>query len=107
MKKMLFGLIATVMLSVSGNAQIETKEEARLVAAKTFVSFKNQLAEAYNNTNDYASYEKIGTSNITFIAGAGATLTTLSGTATLSGIAGSKACLSRNGNTYYLQITNY
>jgi hypothetical protein len=59
MKKMLFGLIATVMLSVSGNAQIETKEEARLVAAKTFVSFKNQLAEAFNKSNDYASFEKI------------------------------------------------
>lgn len=58
MKKMLFGLIATVMLSVSGNAQIETKEEARLVAAKTFVSFKNQLAEAFNKSNDYASFEK-------------------------------------------------
>jgi len=55
---MLFGLIATVMLSVSGNAQIETKEDARLVSAKTFVLFKNQLSEAFNKSKDYASFEK-------------------------------------------------
>lgn len=58
MKKMLFGLIATVMLSVSGNAQIETKEDARLAAAKSFVLFKNQLSEAFNKSKDYASFEK-------------------------------------------------
>lgn len=58
MKKMLFGLIATVMLSVSGNAQIESKEESRIAAAKTFVSFKNQLLQAFNNSTDYSSFEK-------------------------------------------------
>jgi hypothetical protein len=58
MKKMLFGLIATVMLSVSGNAQIETKEDARIAAAKTFISFKNQLSQAFNNSTDYSSFEK-------------------------------------------------
>ena len=55
---MLFGLIATVMFSISGNAQIETKEDARLAAAKTFVSFKNQLSQAFNASSDYASFEK-------------------------------------------------
>ena len=58
MKKMLFGLIATVMLSVSGNAQIETREDARIAAAKTFTSFKNQLSQAFNNSTDYSSFEK-------------------------------------------------
>jgi len=58
MKKMLFGLIATVMLSVSGNAQIKTKEDARLAAVKTFVLFKNQLSEAFNKSKDYYSFEK-------------------------------------------------
>lgn len=58
MKKMLFGLIATVLLSVNGNAQIKTKEDARLASAKTFVSFKNQLSEAFNKSKDYASFEK-------------------------------------------------
>lgn len=67
----------------------------------------NWTVQTSSHADFVGSYEKIGTSNITFIAGAGATLTTLSGTAILSGVAGSKACLSRNGNTYYLQITNY
>ncbi len=58
MKKMFFGLIATIMMSVSGNAQIETKEDARLAAAKTFVLFKNQLSEAFNKSKDYSSFEK-------------------------------------------------
>ena len=60
-----------------------------------------------SNADFVASYEKIGTATITFTAGAGITLTTLSGTAAMTGVAGSKACLSRNGNIYYLQITNY
>jgi hypothetical protein len=60
-----------------------------------------------SNADFVASYEKLGTSNITFTAGAGITLTTLSGTAILSGVAGSKACLSRTSGVYYLQITNY
>lgn len=58
MKKMLLGLIATVIFSVCGNAQIKTKEDARLAAAKTFVSFKNQLSQAFNNSSDYTSFEK-------------------------------------------------
>ncbi len=67
----------------------------------------NLTVQTSSNADFVASYEKIGTSNITFVAGTGATLTTLSGTAIMSGVAGSKACLSRNGTIYYLQITNY
>jgi hypothetical protein len=67
----------------------------------------NLTVQTSSNAEFVASYDKIGTSTITFVAGTGATLTTLSGTAALSGVAGSKACLSRNGNTYFLQITNY
>ncbi|SEQ13778.1 hypothetical protein [Flavobacterium urocaniciphilum] len=58
MKKMLFGFIATVLLSVNVNAQIETKEDARITAAKAFISFKNQLSQAFNNTTDFAAFEK-------------------------------------------------
>lgn len=54
---MLLGLIATVLISFSSNAQIETKEDARLAAAKTFVTFKNQLLQAFNSSNDYTSFE--------------------------------------------------
>lgn len=67
----------------------------------------NLTVQTTSNADFVASYEKIGSSTITFVAGSGATLVLLSGTAALSGVVGSKACLSRNGNTYYLQITNY
>ena len=67
----------------------------------------NVTVQTSSHSDFVGSYEKLGTSNITFLAGTGASLTTLSNTSILSGVAGSKACLSRNGNTYYLQITNY
>ena len=67
----------------------------------------NLTVQTTSNADFVASYEKIGSSTITFVAGSGASLVQLSGTAALSGAVGSKACLSRNGNTYYLQITNY
>ena len=55
---MLLGLVATVMCITIGHAQFKTKEDARLGAAKTFVSFKNQLSQAFNNSKDYSSFEK-------------------------------------------------
>lgn len=53
------------------------------------------------------SYGKVGTGAITFVQGSGRTLVQLSGTAILSGIAGSTATLWSNGTTDYLTITNY
>lgn len=67
----------------------------------------NLTVQTSSNSDFVASYTKIGSSNITFVAGSGATLVQLSGTAVLSGAVGSTACLTRNGNIYYLQITNY
>jgi hypothetical protein len=61
MKKMLFGLIATVMLSVSGNAQIETKEDARVYAAKVMIEFKNALQPAYTNSKSFEDFIKNST----------------------------------------------
>jgi hypothetical protein len=62
-----------------------------------------------SNADFVASYEKIGAAAITFTATLPATLIQLSGTNqfTTAAAVGSKACLSRNGNVYYLQITNY
>jgi hypothetical protein len=63
-----------------------------------------------SNADFVASYEKIGTGAITFTFAAPITnVVTLSGTNQITAAAaiGSKACLSRNGNVYYLQITNY
>ncbi len=59
MKKILFGLVATVFFGLSANAQVKSKEDARLVAAKTFISFKNQLSDAYYSSKDYTSFEKL------------------------------------------------
>jgi hypothetical protein len=67
----------------------------------------NLTVQTTSNADFVASYTKIGSATITFVAGSGATLVQLSGTAALTGSVGSTACLTRNGNTYYLQITNY
>jgi hypothetical protein len=53
-----------------------------------------------------ASYTKLGSATITFTAVVGATLVQMDGTAVLNGAVGSTACLTRTGNTYYLQISN-
>lgn len=58
---MLFGLIATVMLSVSGNAQIETKEDGRVYAAKVMIEFKNALQPAYTNSKSFEDFIKNST----------------------------------------------
>ena len=53
-----------------------------------------------------ASYTKLGSAAITFTAAVGVTLVQMDGTAVLNGAVGSTACLTRTGNTYYLQISN-
>ncbi|NHM00526.1 hypothetical protein [Flavobacterium difficile] len=58
MKKMLFGLIATVMMSVSGNAQKISNEEARLYSAKVMVEFKNTLQPAFNESKSFEEFIK-------------------------------------------------
>lgn len=67
----------------------------------------NLTVQTSSNADFIASYTKIGSATITFVAGSGTTLVQLSGTAILNGAVGSTACLTRNGNVYYLQITNY
>ena len=53
-----------------------------------------------------ASYTKLGTSNITFVA-VSSNITAFGGLFTLSGAVGSTALLTRNGaGMYYLQINN-
>jgi len=62
-----------------------------------------------SNADFVASYTKIGTGIITFVAGTGATIVQLptSGGVALTGIVGSNARLTRNGNTFYLELNNY
>lgn len=51
-----------------------------------------------------ASFMKVGTGNVTFVAGAGRTLVTVDGTAVLSGAAGSTATIVSYGTTDYLKL---
>jgi hypothetical protein len=66
----------------------------------------NLTCNTASAANFVASYTKLGSAAITFVQGAGTTLVLLDGTAVLNGAVGSTACLTRTGNTYYLQISN-
>ena len=59
-----------------------------------------------SNSFFVSSYTKLGSAPISFVAGSGVTLVQVDGTHVLNGITGSTACLTRNSNTYYLQISN-
>ena len=59
-----------------------------------------------SNSFFVSSYTKLGSAPISFVAGSGVTLVQVDGTLILNGITGSTACLTRNSNTYYLQISN-
>lgn len=58
MKKLLFGVIATVLFSFIGNAQNITKEEARYKLAEGMSSFVDGVKPAYKSGQTYASFEK-------------------------------------------------
>ena len=66
----------------------------------------NLTCETTSDANFVASYTKLGSAAITFLAGVGATLVQVDATNVFNGIVGSTACLTRNGNTFYLQISN-
>jgi|SRR5690554_3306105 len=56
MKKVIFGLIAIVFMSVNANAQEISKEEARVYAAKTVINFKNSLKSTFDNSRDFEDF---------------------------------------------------
>jgi hypothetical protein len=57
-------------------------------------------------TNFVASYTKLGLGTITFTVTIDCTLILMDGISVLNGQVGSTACLTRNGNTFYLNISN-
>jgi len=59
MKNLLFGLIATVLFSASGNAQKVTQESIRLQLANAMVSFTNAMRPAYSQAKNFEDFEKI------------------------------------------------
>jgi hypothetical protein len=78
----------------------------RNVVISNGVNAINLTCDTSSNAAFCASYMKLGSGVITFVAGAGATLVQVDGTALLNGAVGSTACLTRTGNTFYLQISN-
>lgn len=59
MKKLLFGLIATVLFSATGNAQKVTQESVRLQLSKAMVSFTDAMRPAYSQSKNFEDFEKI------------------------------------------------
>lgn len=59
MKKMLFSLIATVLLSVSGNAQKITNEDLRLQLSKSISSLVDDLKPSYKKGMSYEDFTNV------------------------------------------------
>jgi hypothetical protein len=81
-------------------------QNGRNVVLSNGVNAINLTCEITSDSKFVASYTKLGSAAITFTAGTGATLVQVDGTAILNGAVGSTACLTRSGNTFYLQISN-
>ena len=94
--------ITTNTLSTTNNYD----QNGRNVVISNGVNAINLTCEISSDAKFVASYTKIGSAAITFTAGTGATLVQVDGTAILNGAVGSTACLTRDGNNYYLQISN-
>lgn len=58
MKNLLFGLIATVLFAVNGNAQKMTKEDVRVQLAKGMADFTASLKPAYDKTKNLDDFKR-------------------------------------------------
>lgn len=95
--------ITTNTLSTTNNL----KQNGRNVLIANGVNAINITCEITSEAKFQAIYHKLGSANITFVAGAGATLVQIDGTAVMTGAAGFQtASLHRDANTFYLQISN-
>ncbi|MEC4004306.1 hypothetical protein OX283_006535 [Flavobacterium sp. SUN052] len=63
MKKLLFGLIATVMFGFVGNAQKTTKEDVRYSLSEGMASIVQALKPAYKSGITFETFEKTVTGN--------------------------------------------
>ena len=82
-------------------------QHGRNVRINNGVNAINITVDTSSDANFIASYHKLGSADVTFVAGSGATLVQIDGTAVMTGTAGKQtACIERNGNTFYLQISN-
>jgi hypothetical protein len=101
-----------ITITTSANITTDTldvnslSQNGRNVMINNGASGINLEVKTSSTASFCASYTKLGSATITFTQGAGATLVQMDGTAVLNGAVGSTACLTRTGNTYYLQISN-
>ncbi len=58
MKKLVFGLIATMLFSFAGNAQKATKESVRYSMSEGMASMVEALKPAYKNGDTFETFEK-------------------------------------------------
>ena len=95
--------ITTNTLSTTSNL----KQNGRNVLIANGVNAINITCETIIEAKFQAIYHKLGSANVTFVAGADATLVLIDGTAIMTGAAGLQtASLHRDGNVFYLQISN-
>ncbi len=87
--------------TVSGKGQ-----HYRTVFIKNGVNAINITCEVSSNANFTACYYKMGSGIITFLAGTGATLIQVDADNKLNGAVGSTAVLTRDGNNFYLRLSN-
>lgn len=59
MKNLLFGLIAAVLFSFSGNAQKLTQEDVRLLLAQGMADFSSSLKPAFSKSDNVEDFKKI------------------------------------------------
>jgi hypothetical protein len=96
----------TASITTNTNDSSGYGQDGRNVMISNGASVINLSCETTSAPNFVASYTKLGASAITFVAGSGTTLVLVDGSAILNGVVGSTACLTRTGNTFYLQISN-
>ena len=58
MKKLLFGIIATVLFGFTGNAQKVTEEEVRVILAQGMADFTSSLRTAFEKTDNVEDFKK-------------------------------------------------
>ncbi|MCZ2084796.1 MAG: hypothetical protein LC112_11040 [Flavobacteriales bacterium] len=100
----------TTTTSITSNTlgTVTGKEQhMRSVLVKNGVNAINITLETSSNAKFEAIYYKKGSANITFVAGAGATLVKVANDGILNGAVDSNALVYRDGNTFYLYISNY
>jgi hypothetical protein len=95
------GGISTLTTSVEGYSQF-----GKNVIIKNGVTDVDFTVRAESDIDFVASYMKINTGAIIFLAGPGTTLVEVDGTNKIDGAIGSTATLSRVNSTYYLRVNN-